>query len=89
MDFTRKNCLLCDFPDILVLKLDKGRIHKYHCPLCKSYYVCNSVVDETKELTLSEYLSLMSSSPPDDKILCFKHNGVDGIRIHYDDKIKS
>lgn len=89
MDFARKNCLICDFPDILVLKLDKGRIHKYHCPLCKSYYVCSSVVDEIKELTLSECLSLMSSNPPDNKIMCIKYDSVNGINIYYDNEIKS
>ncbi|EAQ6130884.1 hypothetical protein AXA91_20610 [Salmonella enterica] len=89
MDFARKNCLICDFPDILVLKLDKGRIHKYHCPLCKSYYVCSSIVDKTNGLNLSEYLSLMSSNSPDNKILYIKHDVVNGINFFYDDKIKS
>lgn len=89
MDFARKNCLICDFPDILVLTLDKGRIHEYHCPLCKIYYVCSSIVDKTNGLNLSEYLSLISSNSPDNKKLCFKHDGVDGIRIYYDEKIKS
>lgn len=88
MDVTRKNCLICDFPDILVLKLDKGRVHEYHCPSCKSYYVSSSVVDEIKELSLSGFLSLMSSSPPDNKIMCIKHDPVNGINIYYVDKIK-
>ncbi|EJT9179597.1 hypothetical protein N3996_001076 [Salmonella enterica] len=89
MKVERKNCLICGLPDVPVIMLDHENIHCYHCPSCKDYYATRTFVSKMSGLKFNEYLSLMITSSPDDKILCFKHNGVDGIRIHYDDKIKS
>ncbi|HAG5257477.1 TPA: hypothetical protein G8577_003713 [Salmonella enterica] len=89
METERKNCLICGFPDVLVLLLDSHNIYQYHCPSCKDYYVTRSFISKISSLKLNEYLPLMNAASPDNKIMCFDYDGVNGIRIFYDDEIES
>lgn len=89
MKVERQNCLICGLPDTPVIMLDYGNIHCYRCSSCTNYYATRNFVSNMSGLKFNEYLSLMITDAPDDKILCFKHDGVDGIRIYYEDKIKS
>ncbi|EAY4772715.1 hypothetical protein S828_14535 [Salmonella enterica] len=89
METERKNCLICGLPDIPVAMLDSQNIHLYCCPSCKYYYVTRSFISKTGGLKLNEYLPLMNAALPDDKVMCFDYDGVDGIHIFFDDEIKS
>ncbi|HFW4797480.1 TPA: hypothetical protein ACIBS5_002871 [Salmonella enterica subsp. diarizonae serovar 60-67:z35:-] len=89
MNVERQNCLICGLPEVLVIKLDSGNVYQYNCPSCKRYYATRTFVSKLHGLKLNEYISLMIADAPDDKVMCLQHNGVDGIRIYYDDKIKS
>ncbi|ECO1010784.1 hypothetical protein AA464_11775 [Salmonella enterica subsp. enterica serovar Newport] len=86
MEIERKNCLICGSPDVPVLLLDHDNIYKYRCPSCKDYCVYRTVVSKTNGLNVSEYLSLMSANPPDNKIMYIQYAGNSAINVFYADE---